>query len=72
MKVLVATEKPFAKQAVDGVRKIVEDAGFQLVLLENTKNRLILLKLLLMLMPSLFAVISLRVKYLKLVKTSKL
>lgn len=35
MKVLLATEKPFAKAAVDGIRKIVEGAGFQLVLLEK-------------------------------------
>ena len=34
-KVLVATDKPFAKAAVDGIRKIVEDTGFQLVLLEK-------------------------------------
>ena len=34
-KVLVATDKPFAKAAVDGIRKIVEDAGFELVLLEK-------------------------------------
>ncbi|MCX6230129.1 MAG: 3-phosphoglycerate dehydrogenase [Bacteroidetes bacterium] len=34
-KVLVATDKPFAKVAVDGIRKIVEDAGFELVLLEK-------------------------------------
>jgi len=34
-KVLVATEKPFAKAAVDGIRKIVENAGFELVLLEK-------------------------------------
>ena len=33
MKVLVATEKPFAKVAVDGIRKIVENAGFELCLL---------------------------------------
>lgn len=44
MKVLVATEKPFAKQAVDGIRKIVEDAGFQLVLLEKYKEQADLLK----------------------------
>ncbi len=44
MKVLVATEKPFAKQAVDGIRKIVEDAGFQLVLLEKYKEQSDLLK----------------------------
>ncbi|TCN70632.1 3-phosphoglycerate dehydrogenase [Acetobacteroides hydrogenigenes] len=34
-KVLVATEKPFAKEAVDGIRKIVEAAGFELALLEK-------------------------------------
>ncbi len=34
-KVLVATDKPFAKAAVDGIRKIVEEAGFSLVLLEK-------------------------------------
>lgn len=34
-KVLVATEKPFAKTAVDGIRKIVEEAGFELALLEK-------------------------------------
>ena len=28
MKVLVATEKPFSKVAVDGIRKIVEAAGY--------------------------------------------
>lgn len=44
MKVLVATEKPFAKQAVDGIRKIVEDAGFQLVLLEKYKEQSDLVK----------------------------
>lgn len=35
MKVLVATEKPFAKAAVDGIRSIVEAAGFELVLCEK-------------------------------------
>jgi D-3-phosphoglycerate dehydrogenase len=34
-KVLVATEKPFAKTAVDGIRSIIEAAGFTLVLLEK-------------------------------------
>ena len=28
MKVLVATEKPFAKIAVDGIRKEIEAAGY--------------------------------------------
>ena len=35
MKILVATEKPFAKKAVDGIREIVEGAGFELALLEK-------------------------------------
>ncbi len=35
MKVLVATEKPFATVAVDGIRKVVEDAGYELELLEK-------------------------------------
>lgn len=35
MKVLVATEKPFAKVAVDGIREVIEKAGYELVLLEK-------------------------------------
>ena len=35
MKVLVATEKPFAKKAVDGIREIIETAGCELALLEK-------------------------------------
>lgn len=35
MKVLVATEKPFAKAAVDGIREIVEKNGHELALLEK-------------------------------------
>lgn len=35
MKVLIATEKPFAKIAVDGIREVVEKAGYQLTLLEK-------------------------------------
>jgi len=34
-KVLVATDKPFAKVAVAGIRKVVEAAGFELALLEK-------------------------------------
>ena len=34
-KVLVATEKAFAPVAVQGIKKIVEEAGFELALLEN-------------------------------------
>ena len=35
MKVLVATEKPFAAVAVEGIREIVEGAGHELALLEK-------------------------------------
>lgn len=35
MKVLIATQKPFAKAAVDGIRKIVEGNGHTLALLEK-------------------------------------
>ncbi len=35
MKILVATEKPFAAVAVDGIRKVTEEAGYQLCLLEK-------------------------------------
>jgi D-3-phosphoglycerate dehydrogenase / 2-oxoglutarate reductase len=34
-KVLIATDKPFAPIAVKGIRKVVEEAGFELALLEN-------------------------------------
>lgn len=39
MKVLVATQKPFAKAAVDGIRQIVEEAGFELALLEKYESQ---------------------------------
>ncbi len=35
MKVLIATEKPFAAAAVEGIRKEIEGAGHELVLLEK-------------------------------------
>ena len=35
MKVLVATEKPFAKAAVDGIKAEIEGADNELVLLEK-------------------------------------
>ena len=35
MKVLVATEKPFAAAAVEGIRKEIEAAGHELALLEK-------------------------------------
>lgn len=43
-KVLVATEKPFAKVAVEGIRKIVEGAGFTLALLEKYTDKADFLK----------------------------
>ncbi len=39
MKVLIATEKPFAAVAVDGMRKVIEDAGAELCLLEKYTSR---------------------------------
>ena len=39
MKVLVATEKPFAAVAVDGIKKVVEDAGYELALLEKYTSK---------------------------------
>lgn len=39
MKVLVATEKPFAAVAVDGIRKVIEDAGYELELLEKYQDK---------------------------------
>ncbi len=34
-KVLLATVKPFAPAAVEGIKKIIDDAGFELILLEK-------------------------------------
>lgn len=39
MKVLVATEKPFAAVAVDGIREVVEGAGYELALLEKYASK---------------------------------
>ena len=44
MKILVATEKPFAKAAVDGIREIVENAGHELALLERYTDKAQLLE----------------------------
>ena len=44
MKVLVATEKPFAKVAVDGIREVVESAGYELALLEKYTDKAQLLE----------------------------
>ncbi|MBO4661400.1 MAG: 3-phosphoglycerate dehydrogenase [Bacteroidaceae bacterium] len=35
MKVLIATEKPFSKVAVDGIKEVTDAAGYELVLLEK-------------------------------------
>lgn len=35
MKVLIATDKPFAAEAVNGIREVVTQSGFELVLLEK-------------------------------------
>ncbi len=39
MKVLLATEKPFAAEAVEGIKKIVRDGGHELVLLEKYDSK---------------------------------
>ena len=39
MKVLVATEKPFAAVAVDGIRNVLDEAGYELVLLEKYSSK---------------------------------
>ena len=39
MKVLIATEKPFAKKAVDGIKDILADAGYQVVMLEKYTDK---------------------------------
>lgn len=39
MKILVATEKPFAQAAVDGIKKIVEENGHEFALLEKYTDK---------------------------------
>lgn len=39
MKILIATEKPFAPIAVQQIKEIIENAGFELLLLENYKDK---------------------------------
>ena len=39
MKILIATDKPFAKVAVDGIRNVIEEAGYQLALLEKYTSK---------------------------------
>lgn len=38
MKILLATQKPFAAAAVAGIRNIVEEAGYELAILEKYEN----------------------------------
>ena len=38
MKILVATEKPFAPAAVKQIREVIDAAGYELALLENYKS----------------------------------
>ncbi|MBN2662345.1 MAG: 3-phosphoglycerate dehydrogenase [Bacteroidales bacterium] len=38
-KILVATEKPFAAEAVEGIKKITEEAGFEFSLLEKYTDK---------------------------------
>jgi D-3-phosphoglycerate dehydrogenase / 2-oxoglutarate reductase len=38
-KVLVATDKPFAKPAVEGIAQVFQEAGYELVMLENYKDK---------------------------------
>ncbi len=52
MKVLLATEKPFAKSAVDGIKKIIEGAGYELVILEKYPNKAALLEAVADVVPS--------------------
>ena len=44
MKILVATEKPFAKAAVEAIAKVVEEAGYELALLEKYTDKAALLE----------------------------
>ena len=44
MKLVVATEKPFAKVAIDGIRQVAEQAGYELVLLEKYASKEALLQ----------------------------
>ena len=43
-RVLVATEKPFAKKAVDGIREVIEKAGYELKMLEKYTDKAQLLE----------------------------
>ncbi|MDR1763227.1 MAG: 3-phosphoglycerate dehydrogenase [Dysgonamonadaceae bacterium] len=44
MKILIATEKPFASEAVEGIKQVIENAGFELAILEKYTQKSELLK----------------------------
>ena len=44
MKILIATDKPFAAVAVNGIRKVIESAGMELALLEKYTEKAQLLE----------------------------
>ncbi len=44
MKILVATEKPFARKAVEGISAIIAEAGYEVVLLEKYTDKAQLLE----------------------------
>ena len=66
MKVLVATEKPFAAVAVNGIKEVLDNAGVEMVLLEKYPDKAALLKQSKMLKASLCAAISSMPKFLTL------
>lgn len=39
MKILVATEKPFAAAAVEGIKKVAQEEGHEIVLLEKYQEK---------------------------------
>lgn len=43
-KILIATEKPFSKVAVDGIKKVIDEAGMELALLEKYTEKFQLLE----------------------------
>ncbi|MEE1235697.1 MAG: 3-phosphoglycerate dehydrogenase, partial [Bacteroidaceae bacterium] len=43
-KILIATEKPFSKVAVDGIKKVADEAGMELALLEKYTEKAQLLE----------------------------
>ncbi|MDR0505668.1 MAG: 3-phosphoglycerate dehydrogenase [Dysgonamonadaceae bacterium] len=39
MKILIATEKPFASEAVKGIKQVIDNAGYEMVLLEKYSDK---------------------------------